>query len=359
MKKINFFLAISSFLVGIILIEFFFILKYSNISKEYKLSLNDKRFMLFSEGNVFSNIDKIFKYYPNQKIISKTFYKIDNTWKKEYEYEIVTNNFGLVQKDDIKTNSPSILFLGDSFIEGQGSYSWVNKFNGKFENYQIINGGIIGTGPQQFELLEKHISNKFQVEKLIFFYIGDDLRRNIFNISDNSLSCLKDHTNCIGNENFYGFPFTQKPPFEFLNFLDKYRKEQTDNKNFYNITKFKVKKFFLELNTVKIIKNFIKQKFYISKNEYIQRNFRSIENLFKKYKNSIIFVQLTSKNEIIYGQEYDTFYAEQFIKQLTEKHFVCDFERDIKNYYKIDMHPNKKGYESLFNCVEKILQNQL
>ena len=154
MKKINFFLAISSFLVGIILIEFFFILKYSNITKEYKLSLNDKRFMLFSEGNVFSNIDKIFKYYPNQKIISKTFYKIDNTWKKEYEYEIVTNNFGLVQKDDIKTNSPSILFLGDSFVEGQGSYSWVNKFNGKFENYQIINGGIIGTGPQQFELLE-------------------------------------------------------------------------------------------------------------------------------------------------------------------------------------------------------------
>lgn len=58
MKKINFFLAISSFLVGIILIEFFFILKYSNISKEYKLSLNDKRFMLFSEGNVFSNIDR-------------------------------------------------------------------------------------------------------------------------------------------------------------------------------------------------------------------------------------------------------------------------------------------------------------
>ena len=51
--------------------------------------------------------------------------------------------------------------------------------------------------------------------------------------------------------------------------------------------------------------------------------------------------------------------AEQFIKQLTDKHFVCDFEKDIQNYYKIDMHPNNKGYESLFNCVKKILQSQL
>ena len=170
MKKRNFFLVISSFLIGIILVEFFLILKYSDISKRYKLSLNDKRFMLFSEGNVFSNIDRIFKYYPKQKIISKTFYKINNTWKKEYEYEIITNNFGLVQKDDIKENTPSILFLGDSFIEGQGSYSWVNKFNGRFENYQIINGGIIGTGPQQFELLEKHISNNYRLNHV--YYLG-------------------------------------------------------------------------------------------------------------------------------------------------------------------------------------------
>ena len=109
-------------------------------------------------------------------------------------------------KNDIIKNTPSILFLGDSFVEGQGSDAWINKFNGFYKNYQVINGGIMGTGPQQFELLEDHISKNFKIEKLVFFYIGDDLRRNIFNIEKKTLTCLKNHLSCDGTENFYGFP---------------------------------------------------------------------------------------------------------------------------------------------------------
>ena len=81
----------------------------------------------------------------------------------------------------------------------------------------------MGTGPQQFELLENHISKEYNVKKVIFFYIGDDLRRNIFNISKKSLSCLENHKNCKGNENFYGFPFKKKAPEKFLNDIYNYR----------------------------------------------------------------------------------------------------------------------------------------
>ena len=125
--------------------------------------------MLFEEGLVFKNHEKIFKYHPKKRILSQTFYNVNNKWHKEYDYEIITNNFGLVQKNDIIKNTPSILFLGDSFVEGQGSDAWINKFNGFYKNYQVINGGIMGTGPQQFELLEDHISKNFKIEKLFFF----------------------------------------------------------------------------------------------------------------------------------------------------------------------------------------------
>lgn len=355
----NFFLLLFSIVISFILVEFFFFFKYFDINKNYKFSLHDKRYMLFEEGLVFKNFDKIFKYHPNQKILSKTYYNLNNKWFKEYDYEMITNNFGLVQNNDLKKNMPSILFLGDSFVEGQGSLSWINKFGGKFKNFQLINGGIMGTGPQQFELLENHISQHYKVDKLIFFYIGDDLRRNIFNISNRSLECLKNHKDCEGNESYYGFPLKSKDPEKFLNKLKNYRSMQNELIPVTEKIKNNIKRFFSSFYSIKIINNFLRQKFYFSKNEYIQKNFKSIENLYKKYGDSLVFIQLTNKNEVIHGKEYDTFFAEKFIKKFTKKHFLCDFGNNIENFYKIDMHPNQSGYDHLFNCVKKILQSEI
>ena len=68
-------------------------------------------------------------------------------------------------------------------------------------------------------------------------------------------------------------------------------------------------------------------------------------------------ISKVNKNEIIFGKEYDTYYAENYIKELSNNHHVCNFENNISNFYEIDMHPNKKGYEFLFNCVNKVLKN--
>ena len=43
------------------------------------------------------------------------------------------------------------------------------------------------------------------------------------------------------------------------------------------------------------------------------------------------------------------------IKKITDKHFYCDFENDINNFFVIDGHPNAKGYQSLYKCTKKIL----
>ena len=101
---------------------------------------------------------------------------------------------------------------------------------------------------------------------------------------------------------------------------------------------------------------FIKQKFYDSDNERIMRSFRSIDNLYKKYKNNIYFIQLTTKAEILAKtKSYNTIYAAEYITKITDKHFYCDFENDINNFFVIDGHPNAKGYQSLYKCTKKIL----
>ena len=112
--------------------------------------------MLFEENKIFKNLDNFFLYYPNKKILSEGYYNINKKFLKEYSFTITTNNFGLVQDNNLNQTKESVLFLGDSFTEGHGSYAWVNKFKGSYKNFQIINGGILGTGPAQFYNLENY-----------------------------------------------------------------------------------------------------------------------------------------------------------------------------------------------------------
>ena len=85
----------------------------------------------------------------------------------------------------------------------------------------------------------------------------------------------------------------------------------------------------------------------------------ALNNLNNKYGDNIIFIQLFTKDEILYGKSYETFHAERYLKTITENHFVCDFNNDINFYYKIDGHPNESGYQYLFECVKKIMVNNL
>ena len=159
---------------------------------------------------------------------------------------------------------------------------------------------------------------------------------------------------CQGDESFYGFPLSNKDPKTFLNFLHDYRINLNKKISFLEKNKKKFKKKFNNLYIVKIPKNYIKQKFYVTKNVYIKRNLNSIKELHEKYGNNIYFIQLTNKNEILFGKEYDTFYTEKYIKGITKNHFDCNFDKNINFFHKIDMHPNQKGYENLYKCVFEI-----
>jgi len=352
--KIKIIIMSVSILLSLFFLEFFLIFWNKNKQKDVNISA-ENRYMLFQEGEVFKNQNKIFKYHSKKKILAKTYYKKASKFIEEYSYYIKTNNFGLVQENDLATEKESILFLGDSYLESVGAYGWVNKFDGNYKNYQIINGGILGVGPQQFELMEEHVVQNFNIKKVIFFYIGDDFRRSIWNIQTNTNICLQNFTKCQGNENFYGFPFNQNKNLEsFLDFLSAYRLKINSKKKF-----FKVKEFVKNLYIIKLNNNFFKKKFYKTNNIHIKKNLSSLKRLHDKYGKNIIFIQLNTKSEIIYGKSYETNYAEKFIKKISNNHFVCNFNNNLKFFFKTDMHPNKTGYDYLYKCTDKILNNNL
>ena len=355
MKKklllLSFTLIISLAIVEIF-IRFFI---YKNDNYNYK-----NTFLLFEQGKVFQNIDNFFVYSPNMNITASTYYLEKNSFIKVNSYKIKTNNFGLVQKHDLIPEKESILILGDSFVQGQGYGNWTDFLHHDADKYQIINGGILGTGPQQFLLLEEYLSNRLSITKVILLYIGDDFRRGIYNHDKNRLNCLKNYKNCNGTELFYGFPLKSNDPQNFLNYLKNKRfekkKEDWNSKKIRRLIKKKISSFYV----VNIPISFLRGTFYKSKNEKIINNFDAIEKLISKYGDNIHFINIAQKKEILLKKKsYETIYANEFLTKKTKNIHQCNFDNNLDLFFKYDQHPNENGYKYISSCVSKILKKIL
>tara|TARA_B100001057_G_scaffold498091_1_gene604065 strand:- start:1001 stop:2086 length:1086 start_codon:yes stop_codon:yes gene_type:complete len=357
-KKIKFLLLFSSLALAIFIAEIFCSIIFASKFDKNNFT-QEPGYMLYEQGDVFINADKVVKYHPNKKILTKAFVYVDNNFKEAYSYEIETNNFGLVQKNDLQKDVPSILILGDSFTEGQGEAAWVNKFGGIFKEYQIIGGGILATGPQQFAFMEEHVSTKYDIDKILFLYIGHDIRRSPFMISKQQFSCLKNYKDCEGNEIFFGFPLKSKKPDNFLNNLRDNRIENFENLSFKKRTKIKIKNFFSQSYVLNFTISFLKEKFYKSKNIKIKKNLAAMKKLNDKYGDNIYFVNLKTFHEVLYQNEYETNFAEKYIKNITNNYYTCDFENNLDFFDPLHGHPNKEGYDYLFNCIFKIMNSEI
>ena len=296
------------------------------------------RYMLYSKGKLFDGYKNFFKYQPNLSKRNLHFYYKENEFLKIWDYEFSTNNFGLVQKADIYSDRDSILFLGDSFTEGQGATPWIDNFEGIISSYQVINGGIIGTGFQQFENIYDHISENFRINKVVIIYIGGDLRRGISIASD---------------ENILFIPDDEKQLDNFLSEQQKLRSKRKEK------IKERLRFIIRDMYLYNILRTQINT-FRLKNDLTIKKNFESIHSLVKKNNDNIIFINIKTANEIITGQEsYETKLLNKFFAQNKYSNYKCDLSNNISNYHEIDYHPNEKGYDELFECVKKILKDNL
>jgi len=332
------------FFITPIIIIFFVEFLLSIYFKSSKIPTDNRfkfRYMLYGNdrsSKLFDEYENFFKYKPNLLSRHLLYYYRDNNFLEIWDYKFNTNNFGLVQKSDIFSDQESILLLGNSFTQGQGASPWVDNFNGNILGYQVINGGIMGTGFQQFENIYDHISENFKIKKLVVIYIGSDLRRDIEIVSDKNVLLI---------------PESKK---ELNNLLLKQHKLRLNKKEKF---KDRLKFFIRELYVYNILRTKINS-FRLKNNQIIKRNLKSIESLYKKNYPNIIFINVKTAYEIITGQEiYETKLIKKFLSDNQYPNYNCDLSDDLTNYHNIDFHPNEKGYNELFRCVRKIIQNNL
>lgn len=317
------------------------------------------RMMLFQYGENFQNTSQIFKYFPNKVIRSVTLYSTENPAEKsdialEYDYLIHTNNAGLVMRQDIDPVRSHLYIIGDSFTEGQGATPWFYRLeeteNTKHE--QLINAGLLGTGPSQWQLLVDQLvsAGSTHLVGAVINIIPYDLHRGVWNFNTRELNCLR-NLQCDYNFGFQGFDFskhaTEAEILEAAILALKASKSsaRSDGRdNYLELVKelLKRSKLLLELNYL--------LREIPANNKASEKNFTALLQLKERFGGRVVVNVIAQK-----GMPADQFQNHRdarsllrFLESQNFDFFICDIPQE--KFHKYDGHPDASGYAYLEQC---------
>ena len=319
----------------------------------------ERRLIFYSEGPVFE--DKKwggFLYRPNATIHTEMYYLtrlFPAAVSKEYEYDIETNSDGLVQRRDISRTRPAILFLGDSFTEGQGARPWFYAVEDHLSNsrYQLINGGVLATGVASWARLYRYLSAKADVRKLVVIFISEDWIRPLFQFPPQMLDCLENESRCSGRDLFY--PLSG----------DRAREPGEAERAAAMRRLFLLEPQHLIAQSVVLRKLLIPAYHILAKavwgvptrtDSQFDESERAIRELVAKLgPENVLFAHLPQKDELDSGPNFLGQMARDFIHR-NGYAFFDGFQQcglTSPDFLAHDMHPNALGYAKIGACVEK------
>jgi len=361
---------ISTLIVTLVICFLVLELSSREIFKHESSTLWGERVMLFSEGNVFRNVDDFFIYYPFQNIQSQTFYADTLTGKvlSEYSYAIQTNNAGLVQTRDIVPGKSSVIVLGDSFTEGQGASPWFYDFENIWlkENWQVLNGGVLGAGVKQFSSLLSYLQSTYSIKntKVIVVFISNDFYRPQWVFRDQQIRCLRDHASCVGDEGYYGFPFSSGLSPQ------QYAQNIYDERTEYGYANIALNYFLMgniwdSLKSLAKASTFLKMA-YIKLNSYRLRldnrydnaNYQATRDLIDQFKSGVTFIHIWQKDEVNEGHlNQQGIAVRSFFKEFEPSVNISDCRLLPSDFHIKDGHPNRQGYIKVRECVATVANN--
>jgi hypothetical protein len=350
----NALLLVLSVLLGIVLVEsaWRFVPKRSDV---YQWS---NRYMLFSDDagdTVFRNIGAFFVYQPHRLVHSTAYYYAGSRWVKEYDYSFHTNNFGLVQLADVDPSRDALLVLGDSFTEGQGAAPWFEDIRAGSE-YQLVNGGLFGTGFAQWALLHDYlVKHNTRIKKLLVIFISDDFDRFVSNVPADVLSCIANWKTCDGSEGLYGEPPRAEERPAFLDKLKSLREQRLRANDDLSKRMLPATSLAIEYLLAVIKERGPANRGYTPSN---LENYKVIGRFLTSYGRDVVFVHLPQKDELKFGISASGAAARQAIS--AQGGLVFDgFERcglTQADYHPHDGHPNRAGYAKIAQCVSDALR---
>jgi len=342
-------LAIPSALIGILLVELICWMLVPSIG--WNIPGRDRRVVFLDGRNmIFENHEDIFTYLPHNEIRNVTAFFSDDDFVVEYDYRFRTNNYGLVQDADIVPERDSLLLLGDSFTEGQGAEPWFRLVRPVIDKlgYQPINGGVQGTGFEQWLKLDRYlVAKKILVRKLVVLFISDDFHRPVWHIPPTVFECLSAPQLCRVEASYmYRLP----PREEMSSWIAKVKSARGPMK-----PRLKVSMAAL-LPASYSVYMFFKQLILFA--QAGQESQTAIAELVSIYgSKNIAFIHLPQKDELAHGPNNLGIKARHAIEDAGGRMFdgfkLCQLTES--DYYVNDDHPNKGGYTKIAACAANVI----
>lgn len=319
------------------------------------LKTYDTRYRLIGTeppGEVYRNIDDFFLFQPDRKVRTLAWYDTPAGWVKEYDYAFRTNNLGLVQDADVQPGVPSLLVLGDSFTEGQGAAPWFNRIAGEIaaRGYQPVNGGIFGTGFEQFLRLHDHLLRQgVVVDRVVVIFIASDYRRRVWNFEQWVLDCLGDYRKCNGYEDLFGLP----PDAGQAAFIERLRSIRKGALPWAESGwRYKWRRY---LPATSEAYYFVR---YLVDRSSAAGNIAAIERLIATYGDRVVFVHIPDSWDIVHGLSVDSVDARAVI-QRNDGRLFDGFTRcgiTAGDFRPNDGHYTEAGYAKLSACVLRAIE---
>lgn len=336
------------------------------IMKSLYLPKQQARVMLLSKDGLSEDLEyKITKFSPLKEYRHVAVYG----GGIEFDYTFKTNHLGfrntfscnLNKSNNLKKNNYDVVITGDSFTEGTGSnFSWTKFLEKEIckKDLNTINTAIPGYGIEGMANTLAYAKKEFNSKYAILALIPDDIHR--------------EHTRPFKNEK-YSYTLGNASGNKFVWWhIDNDLSAGEINK----IADKKVKAGLIPV----LVKISDSLKYRISKAKYIfnkytkkveQRNFpnsnlensvKYINKSIKEYgKDNFLLIILPTKEKLEIN--VDEFYVSRinndlayFLKSIDQEISIADLRNcdlSLSDFYKIDGHPNERGYKKIGNCSLK------
>jgi hypothetical protein len=353
-RSMPLFLMLLSVAIGIVSVELFYRLILASSA-----SIDDKAMhrvvFLDGRGTIVQNHDEIFTYLPHNEIRNLTGFVYDRRYNIEYDYHFQTNNFGLVQADDIVPQRESFLFLGDSFTEGQGAEPWFRMASPQIDKlgYQPVNGGLMGTGFEQWVKLARYLAaEKIDVRKALVLFISLDYDRPVWNFTADNFNCLVALPRCqIDGSYFYRLP----SPEELPSWVEKIMTARAGAASRAPA----IRRSWLGSRAAMLLPATYQVYTYFRSQLVEQQSHDAVAELIRMYgAENIAFMHLPQKDELGYGPNSLGLKARHSIEKEGGRLFdgfkLCQLVP--ADYYANDDHPNGGGYSKVVACVTEVIK---
>ncbi len=318
---------------------------------------------LYCSRNALHNIeDTYWTYTPDTRVRSVTVYKYPGSPAiVEGDVTLETNGLGLVQRTGLDKDKKTIALLGDSFTEGQLCDPWFYPLESDFKkshpDYQLMNFGLMCTGPQHWELLFRGVRKDYAIEKVLIIFIQNDFERGVSSWDRHQMDCI-DKGICT-DDYWYGIDLSTSHA-DIVATTEARELDRHGDSTTTRIDGF-LRRWLHSYRYIRAtIKSIADARAFMNEAAYreaVQKNLSAIRRVVSEVgKDNVAFLAVSTRPEAErHAFEEKTEGIMRDLSSFTSPAQTHSILLEPADFFEYDGHPNAQGYEKIKNAAAAIL----